>query len=191
MLVVLSYMTFYLSEITMARDTQFTSSGATGYYWHYLLLLLFVMVLVNLYRNIHKEAGFNSSVGTIALWAVAFIGVFVSSAEVGHISVLYQFDPEVSSRAAYSVAVKSVYPVVWGILALILMVVGMKFKLKALRVSSLVLFSITILKLFLYDLKGNTTGKVVSFIMLGVILLLISFLYQKLKFIIQDDEKED
>jgi uncharacterized membrane protein len=79
---------------------------------------------------------------------------------------------------------------VWALSALVLMILGMKFRLKTLRVASLVLFSITIVKLFFYDLAGNSTGKILSFILLGVILLLISFLYQKLKFIIQDDKDE-
>lgn len=95
------------------------------------------------------------------------------------------------SSYAYKGALKSVIPAVWGISALILMVLGMRYKLKPLRLASLALFLITVLKLFLYDLKGNTTGKIVSFIALGAILLGVSFLYQKLKFIIQDDEKND
>ncbi len=192
-LIIVSFMTFYLHETTVARDISLMNKGTlnTGYYWHYVMLALFVLTLMNLYRDIYKEYNFKSETGNIALWVLAFICVFVTSIEVGHISVIYQFDSEIGSRAAYGVAVRSVYPVVWGISALGLMIVGMKFRLKSLRLASLVLFCVTILKLFLYDLRGNTTGKVVSFIMLGVILLLISFLYQKLKFIIQDDEKQD
>ena len=71
------------------------------------------------------------------------------------------------------------------------MLFGMRYKLKTLRVSSLVLFLITIIKLFLWDLKDNQTGKVYAFIMLGVVLLAVSFLYQKLKFIIQDDDEKN
>ena len=92
---------------------------------------------------------------------------------------------------AYSIAVKSIFPVVWAMTALVFMIVGMRFKLKTLRIASLVVFSITIAKLFLYDLQGNATGKIVSFIVLGIILLVISFLYQKLKFIIQDDSQSE
>jgi len=103
--------------------------------------------------------------------------------------MLYQFGSGKEEYEALDSAVRSVYPAVWALSALVLMVVGMKLRMKPLRLASLVVFSVTIVKLFFYDLAGNSTGKIISFILLGVILLLISFLYQKLKFIIQDDEK--
>lgn len=189
-LAVFSYLTIYLHQVTLSRSYEVWEQGNnTGFYWHYVLLVLFLVVLVHLYQDIHKRYTFKSKEGTTALWILAFIGVFVSSAEVSHLSMLYQFGSGRADYEAYDAAVRSVYPIVWALSALVLMIVGMKLRLKTLRLASLVLFSITIVKLFFYDLAGNSTGKIVSFILLGVILLLISFLYQKLKFIIEDDEK--
>ena len=142
-----------------------------------------------MYREIYHRFGFQSKVGNISLWVLPLIAVIVSSLEVGHISVIADYD--VASGIHYQTAVKSIYPIVWAITALALMILGMRFKLKTLRLASLVLFLVTIVKLFFYDLAGNSTGKIISFILLGVILLVISFLYQKLKFIIQDDENQD
>ena len=138
-----------------------------------------------------QKYGFVSGTGRKILAVLSFVGVFIISAEVSHFSYLYQLSSDVSSSQAFKVASKSVFPVVWTLCALILMILGMKFRLKILRLASLVLFLLTILKLFLYDLAGNSTGKIISFIVLGAILLLISFLYQKLKFIIEDDKNED
>ncbi|MEP1778447.1 DUF2339 domain-containing protein, partial [Reichenbachiella sp.] len=189
-LVVFSYLTIYLHQVTLSRSYYLLEEGVnTGYYWHYVLLLLFIVILINLYQGIHKKYTFTSKEGTTALWILAFIGVFVSSAEVSHLSMLYQFGSGKADYEAYNAAVRSVFPVVWALSALVLMIVGMKLRLKTLRLASLVLFSVTIVKLFFYDLAGNSTGKIISFILLGVILLLISFLYQKLKFIIEDDAK--
>jgi uncharacterized membrane protein len=42
----------------------------------------------------------------------------------------------------------------WGITSFILIAVGLKRKLKHLRIISLTLFLITLLKLFLVDIKG-------------------------------------
>ncbi|MDH5474781.1 MAG: DUF2339 domain-containing protein, partial [Cyclobacteriaceae bacterium] len=188
---IVSYLTAYLSQIVVARSYYLLREGvATGYYWHYVLFVLFLIILVNLYFTIYKKHTFTSKKGTIALWLLAFIGVFVSSAEVTHISMLYQFDSGIEDYQAYDVAVKSVFPVVWALTALVLMIAGMKFRLKTFRIASLAIFTITIIKLFFYDLAGNSTGKIISFILLGVILLVISFLYQKLKFIIQDDDEK-
>jgi hypothetical protein len=192
-LVIISYMSGYLMQVSIARDLYLYSQENTGngFYIHYVLLFLFFLITVNLYRYINSEFGFKSKNGTIALWVLAFIAIYINSAEFGHISVIYQKSHGLSDSVIYKNAVKHAYPIVWAITSLLLMISGMKFRLKALRLASLVVFAITILKLFIYDLQGNATGKIISFILLGVILLLISFLYQKLKFIIQDDEKKD
>jgi len=190
-LAIVSYLTTYLSTISIARDKFLFNNEAlaTGFMVHYVLLLLFLVLVFGVYRGIYKQFGFQSKVGNIALWVLAFIAVYLSSVEVGHLSVMASFDAAESIR--YDMAVKNTYPIVWAITALVLMISGMKFKLKTLRLASLVLFLLTIIKLFFYDLAGNSTGKIISFILLGVILLVISFLYQKLKFIIQDDENQD
>ena len=68
------------------------------------------------------------------------------------------------------------------------MAVGMRLHLKVVRMISLATFSIVLLKLVLVDLwLLPTIGKVVVFIILGVILLVLSFLYQKLKTVLFDD----
>jgi uncharacterized membrane protein len=189
---VVSYLTFYLQQVTISRSYDLLGKEiASGFGWHYLLLILFMVISGNLFYQIYSRYSFKSKEGKIVLWILALIGFIVGTAEIAHVSMLFQYGPEVSESAARAIVIKSIYPGVWTFIALSLMVLGMKFKLQTLRIASLGLFSITILKLFIYDLAGNTTGKIVSFIFLGVILLVISFLYQKLKFIIQDDDKKD
>ncbi len=68
------------------------------------------------------------------------------------------------------------------------MAVGMRLHLKVVRMISLATFSLVLLKLVMVDLwLLPTIGKVVVFIILGVILLVLSFLYQKLKTVLFDD----
>ena len=44
--------------------------------------------------------------------------------------------------------------------------------------------------LFIYDIKNvSETGKIIAFILLGVLILVISFVYQKIKVLVIDDEK--
>jgi uncharacterized membrane protein len=68
--------------------------------------------------------------------------------------------------------------------------IGLRKKKKHLRVISLTLFLITLLKLFLLDLRGiSEGGKIAAFISLGVLLLIISFMYQRLKkVLLMEDE---
>ena len=69
------------------------------------------------------------------------------------------------------------------------MMIGMQHKLKTLRIVSLTLFFVTLLKLFIFDIRGiSEGGKIAAFICLGVLLLVISFMYQKLKVLILTDD---
>ncbi|SHF91958.1 Predicted membrane protein [Bacteroides faecichinchillae] len=59
---------------------------------------------------------------------------------------------------------------------------GMRFHQKVLRMISLATFGIVLFKLVFIDLWAMPTiGKIIVFIILGLILLVLSFLYQKLK----------
>lgn len=69
---------------------------------------------------------------------------------------------------------------IWGIYSIILIVVGIIKRFQPIRIFAIVLFAITILKVFFVDLASlNTIYRIVSFIGLGVILILVSFLYQR------------
>lgn len=66
--------------------------------------------------------------------------------------------------------------------ALIQVILGMYLKLKALRIAGVVALGIVIAKLLLVDLwQMNSAGKIIVFVSLGLVLILLSFLYQKLK----------
>lgn len=81
------------------------------------------------------------------------------------------------------------YPILWGILAMILMIWGLKAKEALLRQISLGFFAFIILKFYISDIwLMSQTGRIISFVVLGVILLLVSFLIQKIKVLIKDDD---
>lgn len=70
----------------------------------------------------------------------------------------------------------------WTILALILIMCGFVFGRKDLRIQGIIIFIITILKVFLYDTRNlETIYRMVSYMVLGGILLLVSLLYTKYK----------
>lgn len=78
--------------------------------------------------------------------------------------------------------------ILWGIYALILIALGIWKNKKHLRLMAIVLFALTLMKLFFYDIATlNTLAKTVVFVSLGILLLLISFLYNKYKHLIIDE----
>ncbi len=69
-----------------------------------------------------------------------------------------------------------------GLYALFLIVLGIWKQKSYLRIGAISLFGITLLKLFFYDIRQlDTIFKTVIFISLGVLLLIIAFLYNKYK----------
>ncbi len=70
----------------------------------------------------------------------------------------------------------------WALTALTLTILGFVIKQRSLRLQGILLFALTILKVFAYDTSElDTLYRTISFMVLGVILLLVSFGYNKYK----------
>lgn len=70
--------------------------------------------------------------------------------------------------------------IIWGIFALCLVILGIWKKQQHLRIGAIILFAVTLVKLFFYDIVHlETIAKTVVLLSLGVLLLIISFLYNK------------
>ena len=74
---------------------------------------------------------------------------------------------------------------VWLLFSIALMALGFWRRDRALRLQAIALFGVAILKIFLYDLSFlETLYRIFSFVGLGVILLVVSYLYQRYKEVI-------
>lgn len=85
----------------------------------------------------------------------------------------------------YKDSFKLVTSIFWGIYAVGLLVLGIYQKKTYLRIGAIILFAITLAKLFFYDIAElGTISKTVVFVSLGILLLIASFLYNKYKSLI-------
>lgn len=72
--------------------------------------------------------------------------------------------------------------ILWGTYALLIIAFGIWKNKKYLRIGAIGLFAATLIKLFLYDISHlDTIAKTIVFVSLGILLLIISFLYNKYK----------
>jgi uncharacterized membrane protein len=79
----------------------------------------------------------------------------------------------------------------WLLVAIVVFVLGVVKKNSSLRMASILLMGATLLKLVLFDsLLFTTVQKVISYIVLGVLLLVVSYFYQKYKTHLFADKKE-
>jgi len=71
---------------------------------------------------------------------------------------------------------------VWIVASLVLIGLGIGFRLRDLRLMAIALFDLTILKAFFYDLGGlDGLYRVGALISLGLVLLLVSYIYQRVE----------
>ncbi|HCS19826.1 MAG TPA: DUF2339 domain-containing protein [Bacteroidetes bacterium] len=79
--------------------------------------------------------------------------------------------------------------ILWGSYSLLLISLGIWKRKIHLRLAAIFLFAVTLIKLFFYDISHlDTIAKTVVFVSLGILLLVISFLYNKYKNSIGGDE---
>ncbi len=182
----------YIREINFLIGEE----GGTAYaYWvHYFCLIPLVHQVLLLYPRI-KQKWY-----TATAWIFTFLFCFLLSAELqwqGLFANITELnEAQKSFQDAYYLADqmkqsmrKTAFPIAWGLLAFVLLSFGIKRAYKPLRISALALIGVTIIKLFVYDIKNvSEGGKIAAFILLGLVLLIISFTYQKIKSIILDED---
>jgi uncharacterized membrane protein len=165
------------------------------------LIVVFAGLLVIAWwlRSMPIEGRFSRSMGT-ALRIGILLSLFVLLTGETH----DYFDHQISRIAApqnpdavdeftrYDAAVRSIEDMkqlvlsgVWLLYSVVLMVLGIARRMQSLRLAAIILYGITILKIFLYDLSDlDTLYRIFSFIGLGLILLGSSYLYQRYKDVI-------
>ena len=81
----------------------------------------------------------------------------------------------------YKESYKLALSIFWGCCSMFLIYFGLFKQMKHLRIDGFILFGVTILKLFFYDLRHlNTLSKTIVFVSLGILLLVSSFFYQRI-----------
>ena len=70
----------------------------------------------------------------------------------------------------------------WGVQGLGLLLAGFPLRERAMRLAGLILLLVCVLKLFVFDLRNlDMPFRVLSFIVLGVILIGVSFFYSRFR----------
>ena len=198
--------TLFFARIPFSEFRENSINGTNqniAYYLHLLSLVSIVYFWCLIYKSNTKEKVFSVFNSKLAIWCAALILVLLTSNEVVlqglhmmklpidelALNVRIYEVPELISAARYKI-IKTGLPVLWGILAFILLLWGIKKQIKQLRIIALALLGITIVKLFVYDISNvSETGKIIAFILLGVLILVISFIYQKIKVLVVDENK--
>ncbi|MES2762838.1 MAG: DUF2339 domain-containing protein [Bacteroidota bacterium] len=172
-----------------------------GFIFHYLSILCFAFIVFQMNKAINKLGSiikYSKALNTVLISiAVLYLAstelmLHVSKLAISNNFAALDYDTKCIEYGSTEVhIVKIGFPILWGVLAFLFLFIGMKRSNKTFRVVSLILIAIILLKLFTYDIKdASEAGKIIAFIILGVVLLIISFMYQKIKALLLDDEKK-
>jgi len=115
-------------------------------------------------------------------FVIHLIILWVASSELLHWTELYR------SASNYKLGLT----ILWGSYALFLVVLGIFKRKKHLRISGIVLIGFSILKLFLYDTTHlDALRKTIVFVILGFLVLVASFFYNKYTNKIEETDKSE
>jgi hypothetical protein len=177
-LVILSFLTGGLFELASLRSS-FLTDASNKYYIRdisnvlirYAGLFLVIPLMIINYRFM-RDPLFTATMrqGERVLFHVAVL-VLLSSELVHWLDM-----------ARIENSFKLALSILWGAYALFLIIFGLMKELKYIRVTAIVLFAVTLIKLFAYDMADmSTIAKTIVMMILGVLLLTASFLYNKFK----------
>jgi uncharacterized membrane protein len=178
----------------------YNGEGKNAFLFHYIHAIVIIAFTFLIYHFIDKGK-YDKQLKDGFLWLMCFTLVFIASAELDHTYIIggfssfdgLQSNPGIGMDEIKHLASQSHkigFPILWGISSFIMIVIGMQKKIRMLRIIALVLFAVTIIKLILLGVYGESqTGKIIAFIVSGIILLLVSFLYQKLKQLVLEKDQ--
>jgi len=188
-----------------------------AFYLHYISLALTGYFGYQLYLSNKEKIIFSFFNKKNIAWITAFLIVYITSSEVmlhglkilnspitteeiqsnhlyhdfkNQVAYIREIISDDNIQLARTKIIKTSFPILWGVLAFVFLIFGIKKQMKTIRVIALSLLGLTIVKLFVYDISNiSETGKIISFILLGILILIISFVYQKIKVLVIDENK--
>lgn len=161
----------------------------------FFFLHLYVMVLGFYFiRELHESLKTQFDYDTYKLryiyWLSCILLITVACMELDHLAVYLLCDKKTEVAYILNQNHKFGYAILWGILAFALINIGLRRKIRELRIISLSLFTLVVIKLFVYDINNiSEAGRIVAFVLLGVLLLVVSFMYQRLKKLLRSDNE--
>jgi hypothetical protein len=176
---VIIFLTVGLYTLSVLRDSylhpiqsEYFQSGGINIGIRYISFVFVGLILTFCYKYINQDfiksnfpnpiVGFDFLLYTTVLWIIS--SELINWLDISHFTELYRLG----------------LSILWGVYALLLVVIGIWKNKKHLRIGAIALFAVTLIKLFFYDISHlRTIPKTIMFVSLGALLLIISFLYNK------------
>jgi len=195
MIGMLMFLAVVLTELASLRDAylnpsdNFYALNSNNLYLRYLCFLLLAVLLWLCYKLLKTDTFSNTTLHKYFTGSIIHVAIIVILCnEMVNIYMLNSVKSEMffhNLNAVYKLG----YTALYAIYSFALISFGIFKKNRIMRISAIVLFAITLFKLVTFDTWNLSTGyKVICYILLGIILLVVAFLYQKFKVLIFGDD---
>jgi uncharacterized membrane protein len=158
----------------------------------YLVYLLYWIPFVIVMTSVLAKSDFFKI--KFSYWAILLTFTVAVSSELYHLYIISAAGP-ISDMAPLTKHFSMLYlPIIWAVLASLFLYKGLKSGIAEYNKAGFALIGVMIFKLYAYDVwKMDNVSRIVAFIILGIILLVSSFLFQRVKKIIRNmvERKEE
>ncbi len=175
------YIAFY-SKLYISIRSEFLL-GAKISSWqfnvHYIGALLIFLAIISALSSIKIIFPKKTLFSYVVTYVLVFCLIFMVSSETTQFFTTQMYKPHILIQNIVRDLYRFEYSVAWGLTAFIIITLGIFLKEKQLRVVGVTLYFVTLFKVIFYDFWTDTNQElIISFTFLGIILLLISFLFQ-------------
>lgn len=182
-----------------------TRAGLFGMVFAYLALIVYSVVTISdlqVFRNANTSAmlyfaGHYIGFGAIVLIWLKLVRPIPKQENILpflHVGALWMLSLEMLQWLNYSGhenAYKLSLSLLWATYAIYIMYLGIRRTHVSMRVISMIILGITLLKLFFYDIaRLSTLSKTIVFIGIGGLLLVGAYFYQRFRKAIQEEQKD-
>jgi uncharacterized membrane protein len=164
----------------------YTHITTWNYNFRYVFLPFPILLVFMLYT--YRNSDLLSKVRPLNTWLFHVCILFILSNELTHILTMTHLDDYDHYR---KVSYRMGYTVLWGLYSMALIVYGILRKRKMLRIIAISLFGLTIFKLAIDAMSMSRGYQLIVFITIGIILLIVSFMYQKFKPLLFGEEVKE
>jgi hypothetical protein len=155
---------------------------------HYWAAIMLIIIQLNSFKGLKlafEKASLRSYLFGVIL---AFLFIYTISVEVTQFYTVRLYQPHLLIQDIVARMHKFSYSIAWAISSFLLIALGFLIKLKEIRIIAMFLYVITFLKIMSFDLLADTKQDLmISFAVMGFVLLLSSFLFQ---FVYRQENRE-
>ncbi|MCX8524428.1 DUF2339 domain-containing protein [Chryseobacterium formosus] len=169
----------FIAHISSSQIVDAIIKNEIGFNFYFIHLIYLLPFLYLVLKIIHQTEFLKEKIG---YWLVSFVGILAISFEFYRIYIFLNtitIENLIQLEEHFSILY---LPIIWAVLACGFIFSGLKKDISELNKIGFSLLGITILKLYLYDVwQMDNVSRIIAFIILGIILLLSSFMFQKFK----------